>query len=168
MFSVQCSVSSVQCPGITGMSSVQYTYILLLRTVRQHFLLEAAGKVQIVYKALFAKLQRSPTLPLSHHLSLSFSLFQCGIRCFVEILTAVTSMLDIQADRVHPYRHARKESQRAGAGERKRWLDILSGIQRPLSCVSVCMLARVCGMAEGQLHFVGSSLISFQALCIYF
>lgn len=69
----QCSVSSVQCPGITGVSSVQYTYILLLRTVRQHFLLEAAGKVQIVYKALFAKLQRSPTLPLSHHLSLSFN-----------------------------------------------------------------------------------------------
>lgn len=59
----QCSVSSVPCPGITGVSNVQYTDILLLRTVRQHFLLEAAGKVQIVYKALFAKLQRSPTLP---------------------------------------------------------------------------------------------------------
>lgn len=133
-----------QCPGITGVSSVQYTYIFLLRTVRQHFLLEAAGKVQIVYKALFAKLQRSPTLPLSHDLALS--LFQCGIRCFVEILTAVTSMLNIQADRVHPYRHARKESQRAGAGERKRRLDILSGIQRPLSCVSVCVSVclRVC------------------------
>lgn len=35
-------------------------------------------------------------------------------------------------------------------------------------CICVCLLARVCGMAEGQLHFVGSSLISFQALCIYF
>lgn len=138
----QWSVSSVQCPGITGVSSVQYTYIFLLRTVRQQFLLEAAGKVQIVYKALFAKLQRSSTLSLSHDLSLS--LFQCGIRCSVEILTAVTSMLNIQADRVHPYRHARTERQRAGAGERKRWLDILSGIQRPLSCVSVCVCLRVC------------------------
>lgn len=89
---------SAQCPGITGVSSVQYTY-----TVRQHFLLEPAGKVQIVYKALFAKLQRSPTI------SRSRSLLECGIRCFVEILTAVTSMLNIQADRVHPYRHARIE-----------------------------------------------------------
>lgn len=88
--------------------------------------------------------QNCSALRLCHSPTISLSLFQCGIRCSVEILTAVTSMLNIQADRVHPYRHARTERQRAGAGERKRWLDILSGIQRPLSCVSVCVCLRVC------------------------
>lgn len=138
--SVQCSVSSVQCPGITGVSSVQYTYIFILRTVRQHFLLEAAGKVQIVYKALFAKLQRSATLPWSLSLSLSFNVafvvslgfWQLWRQCLISRPIACT----------HTGTHAKRAKERERESARGGWTYCLASNAH--SAVYLCVCLRVC------------------------
>lgn len=110
---------------------------------------QAAGKVQIVYKALFANCSAlSLCLPLSFYLSAACLIYSpalilhnapfvvCGI------LTAVTSMLNIQADRVHPYTDTDTDTQVERGREREResarvgWTFCLAANResRPLSC----------------------------------
>lgn len=176
----QC-VQSVQ-GSLLYPSAKSSVYIFLLHTVGQHWRQQAKCKSFIKHYLQIAALSRSHMLSLIYSLPLSFctmrhSLFarfwQLWRQCLISRAIACTHTL------THTHtKHASRMKQRAAAGERKSWLDILSGSQRRepptqlprmFVCVCVCVCAcvwngrRSIAFRWQFINFISSSLHLFLA-----
>lgn len=139
-----CQATSVQCPVSRDHWCVQCPIYIHSPLAHREATLSAWGSRQIVYKALFAKLQRSPTLPLSHHLSLSLSLsfnvafvvslrfWQLWRQCLISRPIACT----------HTGTHAKRAKERERESARGGWTYCLASNAH--SAVYLCVCLRVC------------------------